>query len=419
MYPWLLVGQIERAATGQTKKTLRWEVPALRAGLNPPLENLFQAFSVGGGAGIVTKNGTLVFPVKAVTKEGKEVSLVMYSSDPEENWRLSRGMSAGGCVDPAVVEWGSGRLLMMASCEEGHRSVYESGDMGETWTEALGTLSRVWGNSPERDGSGVQGGFVAATIEERNVMLVTLPAHSTAKTNGQLHLWLTDAAHVVDVGPVSDASKHAAGSALLHTGGKDLISLQELYSVVGDAVGVFDGIYLARLTDMAERVKSVVRAWREADSNLPMACTQPVKSAAGKGDCGVPMPTAGLVGFLSGTVAGGQWKDEYLGVNATVRGVARTASNGLTFNGGGAGAEWPVGRQGQNQRFHFANYNFTLVATVSIDAVPTGGRGIPVMGARLSGEGEGTILLGLSCAADGWEVTFNGVKTMQGVPWRS
>ncbi|RNE95171.1 trans-sialidase, partial [Trypanosoma conorhini] len=113
----------------------------------------------------------------------------------------------------------------------------------------------------------------------------------TLKTNKQT-------AHVVDVGPVSDASKHATGSALLHTGGKELISLQELYSVAGGAVGVFDGLYLARLTDMAERVKSVVRAWRETDSNLPMACTQPVKSAAAEGDCGVPMPAAGLVGFL-------------------------------------------------------------------------------------------------------------------------
>ncbi|EAN85050.1 trans-sialidase, putative, partial [Trypanosoma cruzi] len=59
-----------------------------------------------------------------------------------------------------------------------------------------------------------------------------------------------------------------------------------------------------------------------------------------------------------------------------------------------AWAEWPVGSQGENQLYHFANYNFTLVATVSIDGVPKEGN-IPVMGAILK-DAENPVLLGLS-----------------------
>ncbi|RNE95585.1 trans-sialidase, partial [Trypanosoma rangeli] len=150
--------------------------------------------------GTVTNNGTLAFPANAMTKGNKEVSLIMYSSDAEKDWRLSQGMTAEGCVDPAVVEWGSGRLLMMTTCEEGHHKVYESSNMGKTWTEALGTLSRVWDNALEREGSGGQSGFITATIEERDVMLVTLPVNLNGSVSDQLHLWLTDAAHIVMLG---------------------------------------------------------------------------------------------------------------------------------------------------------------------------------------------------------------------------
>ncbi|ESS55982.1 trans-sialidase [Trypanosoma cruzi Dm28c] len=102
-------------------------------------------------------------------------------------------------------------------------------------------------------------------------------------------------------------------------------------------------------------------------------------------------------------------EDEYLGVNATVKkgkkeGVsaekAETAgsSDGVKFTGRGAWAEWPVGEQGENQLYHFANYNLTLVATVSIDGVTKEGDAlIPLMGAKMSGDDNGkTVLLGLS-----------------------
>ncbi|RNE97433.1 trans-sialidase, partial [Trypanosoma cruzi] len=110
--------------------------------------------------------------------------------------------------------------------------------------------------------------------------------------------------------------------------------------------------------------------------------------------------TDGLVGFLSGKFSDGIWRDEYLGVNATMAendaAAATGPSDGVKFTGRGAGAQWPVGKQGENQLYQFANYNFTLVATVSIHGEPEGSP-IPVMGVRVGSNGdENKVLLGLS-----------------------
>ncbi|EKG00868.1 trans-sialidase, putative, partial [Trypanosoma cruzi] len=109
----------------------------------------------GGGSGVNINDDTLVFPVEAkkkqketdTKKDEKAVSLIIYTlKDNAASWKLSKGMSADGCSDPSVVEWKDKKLMMMTACDDGRRRVYESVDMGESWTEALGTLSRVWGN---------------------------------------------------------------------------------------------------------------------------------------------------------------------------------------------------------------------------------------------------------------------------------
>ncbi|EKF27419.1 trans-sialidase, putative, partial [Trypanosoma cruzi marinkellei] len=100
----------------------------------------------GGGSGVKMNDGTLVFPVEGdAGKDGKTVSLIIHSRDTA-SWTLSKGMSADGCSDPSVVEREKDKLMMMTACDDGRRRVYESGDKGESWTEALGTLSRVWSN---------------------------------------------------------------------------------------------------------------------------------------------------------------------------------------------------------------------------------------------------------------------------------
>ncbi|EKG02271.1 trans-sialidase, putative, partial [Trypanosoma cruzi] len=183
----------------------------------------------GGGSGVKLKDGTLVFPLEGTKKkkdadteeDGKAVSLIIYSSDTN-SWKLSKGMSADGCSDPSVVEW-KDKLMMMTACDDGRRRVYESGDKGESWTEALGTLSRVWGNKHEKNVKRVRSGFITAKVgdgveddNKKNVMLVTLPVYSKEEGNGKgvLHLWLTDNTHIVEIGPVSGDDDAAASSLL-------------------------------------------------------------------------------------------------------------------------------------------------------------------------------------------------------------
>ncbi|EKF26589.1 trans-sialidase, putative, partial [Trypanosoma cruzi marinkellei] len=135
-------------------------------------------------------------------------------------------MSDGGCSDPSVVEWEKdNQLMMMTACDDGRRRVYESGDMGESWTEALGTLSRVWGNEQGGEAKAVRSGFITAIVgdadeDNRNVMLVTLPVYTEEveedKEKGVLHLWLTDNTHIVDIGPVSGNDDDVSASSLLY-----------------------------------------------------------------------------------------------------------------------------------------------------------------------------------------------------------
>ncbi|PBJ77683.1 trans-sialidase [Trypanosoma cruzi cruzi] len=383
----------------------------------------------GGGSGIETEDGTLVFPVEG-TKKGdtendvKTVSLIIHNSkDTAEGWKLSKGIPDGGCSDPSVVEEDK-KLIMMTACGDGRRRVYESGDMGDSWTEALGTLSRVWGNKQDKGVKAVRSGFITATIggeeNNRNVMLVTLPVYAkedgkkeTGNGKGKLHLWLTDNTHIADIGPVSDDD--AAASSLLYksAGSGDMKEeLIALYEKKGDEGKPSHGMVSVRLTAQLQRVKDVLATWKEADDRVSKLCPSEsaVESTSPGNACRDFKITDGLVGLLSGNFSDGTWRDEYLGVNATVNsneGVEQ-AKNGVTFKGRGAGAQWPVGSQGENQLYHFANYNFTLVATVSIDKMPEGDTDIPLIGARWEGQEENKVF-GLSYDKEGkWKLSCGG-----------
>ncbi|RNC40863.1 putative trans-sialidase [Trypanosoma cruzi] len=399
----------------------------------------------GGGSGVKMKDGTLVFPLEGTkerddkTEEDEKTttfSLLLYSLDAE-SWTLSKGMSADGCGDPSVVEW-KDKLMMMTACGDGRRRVYESGDKGESWTEALGTLSRVWGNKHKREAKAVRSGFITMTLDgdgddEKNVMLVTLPVYSkeTQNEKDRLHLWLTDNTHIVDIGPVSEKDDDAAASSLLYKSSESTTDEEKreeliaLYEKKGGGEKPSHSLWSVLLTEQLQRVKEVLETWKEVDERVSRLCPSESAEKDGSPDSACKNKiTAGLVGFLSGNFSDETWRDEYLGVNATVKRAeegapaekAETAesSDGVTFRG--AWAEWPVGRQGENQLYHFANYNFTLVATVSIDGVPTkeGDTPIPLMGAKMNGDDK-TVLLGLSYSNNEkekkWEVLSSGTVT--------
>ncbi|KAF8300189.1 putative trans-sialidase, Group V [Trypanosoma cruzi] len=391
----------------------------------------------GGGSGFTMEDGTLLFPVQGTRKvktagdapkDEKAVSLLISSpKDTAASWKLSKGMSDVGCSDPSVVEWKDKKLIMMTACDDGRRRVYESGDMGESWTEALGTLSRVWSNKQGEEVKAVRSGFITATIDDdednRNVMLVTLPVYAKKadkKEKGELHLWLTDNTHIVDIGPVSDDD--AAASSLLYRSGKSGDSDNEqkeeeliaLYEKKNDDGKQSHSLWSVLLTAQLQRVKDVLATWKKVDDLVSKLCpsesdAKDTSTGAARRDFKV---TDGLVGFLSGNFSDNTWRDEYLGVNATVKGnddegnKATKTSDGVKFTG--AWAEWPVGEQGENQLYHFANYNFTLVATVSIHGVPQEGSPIPLMGVKVIDDNN-SVLFGLLYDKEKkWQVLCSG-----------
>ncbi|RNF07757.1 putative trans-sialidase, partial [Trypanosoma cruzi] len=275
----------------------------------------------GGGSGVKMHDDTLVFPVegKKENKEGeKAVSLLIYTlKDNAASWKLSKEAPDGGCSDPSVVEWKDKKLIMMTACDGGRRRVYESGDKGDSWTEALGTLSRVWGNKKGEEAKGVRSGFITANIGDgvdvtkRNVMLVTLPVYSEEedgkKEKGELHLWLTDNTHIVDIGPVSDDD--AAASSLLYnsagSGDKKEEELIALYEKKGGEEKPSLGMVSVLLTEQLQRVKEVLETWKKADETVSMLCpSSDVESTSPSDACSPPVKvTDGLVGFLSGNIS--------------------------------------------------------------------------------------------------------------------
>ncbi|KAF8291713.1 putative trans-sialidase, Group V [Trypanosoma cruzi] len=441
----LLVKGTVSAEGGDSGKKIQWNVNQLPAGtLSEGEHDSSMQLIGGGGSGVKMNDGTLVFPLEGTQEKvgqkegGKTFSLFMYTLDTSsdtESCKLSKGMSADGCSDPSVVEW-KDKLMMMTACGDGRRRVYESADKGNTWTEALGTLSHVWGNEKGEGAKGVRSGFITSKIgdgvgdDEKNVMLVTLPVY--AKENGEkgeLHLWLTDNTHIVDIGPVSGKDDDAAASALLYKSGESGEKKEELIALYekkkdDEKEKPSPGMVSVLLTAQLQRVKDVLATWKEVDKRVSELCPSEsaVQARSTDSACKKTKITAGLVGFLSGNFSDETWRDEYLGVNATVNkgaeegaavGVAETAesSDGVKFTG--AWAEWPVGAQGENQLYHFANYNFTLVATVSIDGEPKEGDTlIPVMGAKMNGDDK-TVLLGLSYdnKEKKWQVLCDGKPT--------
>ncbi|RNE95843.1 trans-sialidase, partial [Trypanosoma cruzi] len=273
-------------------------------------------------------------------------------SDNAASWKLSKGMSADGCSDPSVVEWKDKKIMMMTACDDGRRRVYESDDKGDSWTEALGTLSRVWGNRHTGHEKGVGSGFTTAKIDNRDVMLVTLPVYAKNESEekekknaekGVLHLWLTDNTHIADIGPASEKDEDVAASSLLYKSGDEekeekLIALYEKKKVNTDKTS--HSLWSVPLTEQLQRVKDVLQTWKEADKTVSKLCTSSnagelLSTGSARGDFKI---TDGLVGFLSGKFSENTWRDEYLGVNATVKKKdgetgAEQTSDGVKFTG--------------------------------------------------------------------------------------
>ncbi|KAF8287023.1 putative trans-sialidase, Group IV [Trypanosoma cruzi] len=328
-------------------------------------------------------DGTLVFPVQFLTMGGDTASTIMYMNPGQQHWTFAKSATHAGCTNPSILEWEAGKIIMITSCEYGRRRVYESTDKGNTWTEAVGTLSRVWSNPFAGSGLHIQSGFITATIGGKKVILLTQLEYFGDKERSEIHLWLTDTNRIYHVG-LLPTGYGATSSSLLYANDK-------LYCLYKTGFGSDSVAYPLDLTLELQRIRYALSTWAANDNALRQCSSIAANAALSRWDCSVPIPTTGLVGHLADTLRGDKWEDEYLGVNAVVRGAKKKVPNGLTFEGHDAGAEWPVCKQWPKMPLHFANYGFTLAATVSIHEVPKGIT--PLMGLKKMGK---TTLLGLS-----------------------
>ncbi|KAF5219089.1 Concanavalin A-like lectin/glucanases superfamily [Trypanosoma cruzi] len=300
-------------------------------------------------------------------------------------------MSPAKCPNSRVTEW-EGSLLMIVDCESGQR-VYESRDLGTTWTEAIGTLPGVWVNS----GSGASqdlslhvDALITATIEGRKVMLYTQRGYASRETERAtaLYLWMTDNNRSFSLGPVGmyNAGKEEVANTLLYSDGK-LHLLQRSGSGEGSAIS------LSRLTEELKEIESVLSNWAQKDVFFSS----------------FSIPTAGLVAvFSNASASDGTWNDEYLCLNATVRNAVKV-KDGFQLTKPGSGVIWPVNIPDDKVRHVSLSHNFTVVASATIEEAPS--NNTPLLDAVL-GDAEPEYFMRLSYTADNkWETMFEGTNT--------
>ncbi|RNE97561.1 putative trans-sialidase [Trypanosoma rangeli] len=350
------------------------------------------------GRGVLLRDGTIVFPLVAVkTNDKKEVCTIISSNDDGHTWNFPVKGFVEDCSDPNLFEW-EGKLLMVATHATYRKKVHASSDVGETWTELGGMHSNVLSEAVKAAPSGGRVDILTASIEGRKVVLFTLHDQfdGMRKTNA-LHLYMTDMARFYPVGPISaDGAVKTSGS-LLYVNG-ELFALHEQQADKGAVV-------LTHLSAQLAEIKRVLRTWDAVDKEVALLCNSASKEeAAPSNACGTAALTAGLVGFLSSGGDNNNWVNEYLGLNASLTGAER-ADAGVVFKRTAAEGVWRVGNRWQNQRFHFVNDNFTLVATVVIQSRPSGAGPISLLGARGPGDAK---LMELSYTPDHkWVTTFN------------
>ncbi|KAF5226246.1 hypothetical protein ECC02_000809 [Trypanosoma cruzi] len=393
----LIVGDAKPSTDRRESGTIIWGDPtSLLQQLTPQTQTNLKNLEPSGGAGVLMENGTLVFSLSGPNEKGERSNRITYSTDEGKTWVFPAGTPPAHCVGISITEWDKGQILMVAECLGG-RKVYESLDMGRTWTEAVGTLPGVWINSRSGARWAIDlsvGSLTTATIEEVRVMLYTHKRYRTLeKREKGLYLCVTDNSRMFYLGPiyVESSLSETVSNTLLYS--DDALQIARF-----TYTGTSKAISLARLTNELETIRSVLSTWKKLDASFSASST----------------PTVGLVGFLSDAASGDTWLDDYRCVNANVTKAAKV-HNGFKFMGPGSKAVWPVNSWEENTYYSFVNDDFTIVATVLIHQAPS--ESTPLLGASL-GDTDGTRFIGISYDANGkWETVFNGTKAVQDSNW--
>ncbi|PWV08641.1 putative trans-sialidase, Group II [Trypanosoma cruzi] len=395
----LVVGDVTKPTASEPSQRIEWtESKSLWSQVSVSAhERQFKGLLPSGGSGVVMEDGTLVFSLMAGDKSGNICSMIIYSTNNGSTWTLSEGMSPADCRYPHITEW-EGSILMIVDCENGQR-VYESRDMGGSWTEAIGKLLGVWVNA--RSGGswdeGLRvGALITVTIEGRKVMLYTQRGNfwkGQREMFNALYLWVTDNNRSFHVGPVAmyNNKNWDLASNLLYSDGS-LHLLQRSINGEGNAIS------LSRLMEELSTVKFFLSTWSQKDIFFSS----------------LSIPTAGLVAVLSDAANNDTWIDEYLCLNATVTN-AKKVKDGVQLTESNSGVIWSLNTRDNNVRHVFLNHRFTLVATVSIQKIPS--KNASLLAAMLGDAGVAHFMR-LSYTKDKrWETVFKDQTTPKGSTW--
>ncbi|EKF30837.1 trans-sialidase, putative [Trypanosoma cruzi marinkellei] len=288
---------------------------------------------------------------------------------------------------------------MVTYCEDG-RKVFESRGMGKMWTKAVRTLLGVWLNPQSAvfwDESLRVGAIITETVGEKKVMLYTWRGHASGKKRSTvLYLWVADKNSRLHLGPVAvDKAANWMLASIVPNSDGNLRFLQRRASERIRAVS------LAYLAEELKTIKSTLSTWAQLDLSFSKLST----------------PTVGLVGLLSNASSGNvTWIDEYRCVNAIATETARV-KNGFDFTVPGFMAVWSISRWGPNNQYCLVNYDFNILATVTIYQVAKGST--PLLGASLGDTG-GKKFTGLSYSMNKiLETVLNGTKTAKDSTWET
>ncbi|AAZ11179.1 trans-sialidase, putative [Trypanosoma brucei brucei TREU927] len=389
-------GNVTASITFEAPQNLKFLLATVPSpGGHPPSQ-----FLGGVGNTAVTPDGAIVFSVQVKNTWNQVVGKLLYSTDDGKTWHFSAGETPVGSTESSAVWW-KDKLLVNARTDEhiGCRRVFETSDLGNTLKESIRTLSRVIGNSPLRNQPGSSGSAISITVEGMDVMLISQPKNTKGRfSRDRLQLWLTDGTRVFMIGQISQGDDNSPYSSLLYT------SDGKLYCLYEQNIEEVFTIYLARLVDEMKMIKWVVLLWKAQDTLLVGDC---LSSAGGTGPCrGIPV--GGLAGLLSGPAVGHVWPDVYKCVYASVSGAVAN-KDGVVLGGTGKDrVVWPVGEQGQDQRYYFANTHFTIVATVQFGVVPQ--RDTPLIG-FVNGEKNANKTLMLSIKNKKWFLTYGRIRS--------
>ncbi|EKF31930.1 trans-sialidase, putative [Trypanosoma cruzi marinkellei] len=295
----LVDGEVTLSPEDEPSKRVRWGTPQSLLGLlaGRAKELGLDGFLGAGGSGIVLESGWLVFPLTA-SRRGEKTVLVIYSMNEGRSWEVGTGTPPGYCFDPLIAEW-DGDLLIVATCVGG-RNVFRSGDMGNTWKEDPGILSRLWTSELNPRGQNfVLGDLINLIVGVRRVMLYTQKGFPPGgvKANA-LYLWVTDNNRTRPVGPISmdDDTERTVANRLL-------LSNNMLYLLHERSGQSNDGIFLSPLKEELETVMSVAVIWPLVDIFFSESSIH----------------ADGLVAFLSDPATPNTWIDMYRCVNVTDR----------------------------------------------------------------------------------------------------